>query len=353
MKNKIIMIAPTPFFSDRGCHIRVLNSYLRLKREGNEIILLTYSLGRNLEGLNIKRIPSLPGYKKLDPGFSLYKPFLDLFLLIYLEYYYLRYRPTMLYCHLHEGALAGIMVKGLFRKVKIIFDSQGSLSGELVSNGTVKNGLLIKILNSIELFLVKHSNIVITSTKGLKKRYESMVPGKKLEVEPDYPDKSLFNPQVLPIELEKGTLPQQKIVAYLGGLKRNKGIGYLLDSIVHTSGNIHFLLMGYPLDEVGNSLKEMGIEDRVTLIGPIPYEKAASYLKLADAAVSPKVLSESGEANAKLYIYDAVGLPVVCFDSKENREVLNNRGFFAKEKDPVDLALKIEMACGISKRAKK
>jgi hypothetical protein len=47
-KKRILMLAPTPFFSDRGCHIRVLNSYLRLKNQGHKITLLTYPLGRDV-----------------------------------------------------------------------------------------------------------------------------------------------------------------------------------------------------------------------------------------------------------------------------------------------------------------
>src|SRR3989344_6451897 len=79
-KKRILMIAPTPFFSDRGCHIRILHSYLRLKREGNDIILLTYPIGRNINGINTSRILKISGYKKLGVGFSYYKPFLDLLL---------------------------------------------------------------------------------------------------------------------------------------------------------------------------------------------------------------------------------------------------------------------------------
>jgi len=74
--------------------------------------------------------------------------------------------------------------------------------------------------------------------------------------------------------------------------------------------------MGYPVEDCKKLAKELNVEDRITFTGKIPYEKASSYLKLGDLAVSPKTL-ESGEANAKLYNYLAMGLKVVCFDSKE------------------------------------
>jgi glycosyltransferase involved in cell wall biosynthesis len=57
-------------------------------------------------------------------------------------------------------------------------------------------------------------------------------------------------------------------------------------------------------------------------------------------AVSPKTL-ESKEANSKIYNYLAMGLPVVCFDMLENREILGDKGIYAKYKDIKDLAQKI------------
>ena len=80
--NKVLMIAPTPFFADRGCHVRILNAYLRLKKQGEDVTLLTYPIGRDIEGVRTLRVIQLPGYKKTGIGFSIYRPGLDLLLLI-------------------------------------------------------------------------------------------------------------------------------------------------------------------------------------------------------------------------------------------------------------------------------
>lgn len=338
-RRKTLMIAPTPFFSDRGCHIRVLNSYLRLKRQGNQITLITYPLGRNIKGLKIKRTISLPGYKKTSPGFSPYKLFLDFFLVIKCFSEMKQNDYDLIYVHLHEGALAGVILKKFFKK-KVIFDAQGSLVGELVTQETIKkNGFLSKLLFGLEKYITKKVDEIITSTEGLKDFIAAEIkPEATIKVIKDLPDKSLFNKNVKPASLK---LPKgKKIVVYLGGLQKYKGIDYLIKAIPFVNENFHFLIMGYPVDYAKKLAKKLGVEKRITFTGRIPYEKAPSYLKLGDIAISPKTL-ESGEANAKLYNYLAMGLRVICFDIPENRQILGGKGIYAKHKSSKGLAKEI------------
>jgi glycosyltransferase involved in cell wall biosynthesis len=341
LSKKVLMIAPTPFFSDRGCHIRVLNSYLRLKREGKEVLLITYPLGRDINDVQAKRIIKIPTYKDFSPGFNIHKPLLDILLLAKAFKELNKKEYDFIYAHLHEGALIGLLVKPFFR-LPIFFDAQGSLTGELVTNKTIKkNSLMFKLLFKIEEFIVNKVDKIYTSTEGLKEFIESdFKPKNKIKVIKDLPDKTLFNPNVKPADIN---LPKnKKIVVYLGGLQKNKGIDYLLKAIPYCSNKLHFLIMGYPVNRAKKLINKLKIEDRVTLTGRIPYEIAPSYLKLGDVAVSPKTL-ESGEANAKLYNYLAMGLQVVCWDISENRKILAERGIYAKLKDVKDLAKKINI----------
>ena len=55
---KIIMIAPTPFFADRGCHTRIYGQISALQRLGYKIKLVTYGLGREME-----TVETIPGFK--------------------------------------------------------------------------------------------------------------------------------------------------------------------------------------------------------------------------------------------------------------------------------------------------
>lgn len=80
---KILMIAPQPFFEDRGTPISVLGRLKALSDLGYTVDLLTYPIGADVSmpGLTIYRTMGLPFIDKVRIGPSLKKALLDIFLL--------------------------------------------------------------------------------------------------------------------------------------------------------------------------------------------------------------------------------------------------------------------------------
>lgn len=340
--SRVLMIAPSPFFADRGCHVRILNAYLRLKKQGDDVTLLTYPIGRDIDGVKIIRIASLPNYKKTSVGFSWYRPLLDLLLLIKAMGEMRRNSYDYIYGHLHEGAIIGEILRFLF-KIPVIFDSQGSLVSEMQSHsGLKKGGGISAVLGRVEKIITEHADEIITSSHELANyiRTNFSFNGTLTTIK-DFPDCSIYNQQVEPADIR---LPEgRQIAAYLGGLQPYKGIEYLLRAIPHVDQRYHFLIMGHPPEIWMQLVSDLGIGGRVTFTGSVKYEEAPRYLKLARIGLAPKTL-ESGETNGKIYQYAAMGLPTVCFDIPENREILSGagmKGYFAKEKNIEDFAQKI------------
>ncbi|MBP1729182.1 MAG: glycosyltransferase, YqgM-like family, partial [Deltaproteobacteria bacterium] len=77
---RILMLAPTPFFADRGCHVRILEEARILAALGQRVEIVTYHIGRDLPGIITRRIPAIPWYRKLEAGPSWHKPYLDILL---------------------------------------------------------------------------------------------------------------------------------------------------------------------------------------------------------------------------------------------------------------------------------
>jgi len=76
--NKIILhIAPTPFFSDRGCHIRIEGIVRCLTELGHNNTVCTYHHGRDIQGVSTKRIKSIANYTQTSAGPSKYKLLAD------------------------------------------------------------------------------------------------------------------------------------------------------------------------------------------------------------------------------------------------------------------------------------
>jgi hypothetical protein len=130
---RILMIAPTPFFADRGCHVRILGEAKALMALGNRLVLCTYPLGRDMAGVPTARTVPVPWYNKLSAGPSFHKFYIDLLLLWKTLLVCRRFRPEVIHAHLHEGIVIGAIISKIFG-IPLVADLQGSLTRELLDH---------------------------------------------------------------------------------------------------------------------------------------------------------------------------------------------------------------------------
>ena len=335
-KLKVLMIAPTPFFADRGCHVKILEEVRALSRRNIDVKVVTYHIGRNIEGVDIQRIVNIPWYKKLEAGPSIHKYYLDLLLAFKAIKVAAKFKPDIIHAHLHEGVFAGKIVQ-LFIRKPLIADYQGSMVGEMLDHGFMKrNSFPFRFNSWLERTVNKWPQKIIFSSSGAKEfflanfninceKVVSFVEGTNTdEFHPGY-DTSLLR--------EKLNLPGgKKIVIYLGVLTKYQGVDILIDSIndvKHKFNDVHFLIVGFPnLEYYTEMAQKLGVSDWVTFTGRVNHEDVPKYLNLADIGVSLK-LSKT-EANGKLFGYMAVGLPCLVFDTKTNKEILGDTGIYAE-----------------------
>lgn len=343
---RILMIAPTPFFSDRGCHVRIYEEIKALRKKGLEVFLCTYHHGRDMEGIKTYRIFDIPWYKKYGAGPSLHKFYVDPILLGFCLKKIKYLKPDILHCHLHEGALIGIICR-MFKKIPVVFDMQGSLTDELKAHNFLGgNQAVLSLMKAVERKIVDSVDRIISSSEECANFVlsEFGISKDKIEIIPDGIDISMFSSQrgILNLRKKFNVPTHKKIVVYLGVLSRYQGVDLLLDAIHKISSlrkDIYFIIMGYPNVEYYKELSErMGISDLTYFTGRIPYEKMPDYLLLGDIAVSPKI--SATEANGKILNYMAAGLPTIVFDNPVNKELLGNAGVYAKP-DSNSLAEKI------------
>lgn len=331
----IAKIVPLPFFVDRGGPVRVYEEAEALQKRGCRVTVYTYHLGRNIEGMDIIRIPNIPWYNITSVSANYHKIYLDALLfgtcLIH------PHEIDVVHAHLHEGAAIGSALRG-FNKKPLVFDVQGSLTSEMLTRNFIrKNSFRYKIWKQVEHFIDNHSNALITSTTETANILinEFGVQKEKVFVVPDGVDTTRFRPDINVSDLrEKRNLLGKKVVVYLGLLTKYQGLDYLLNcipAVVNEIDDIRFLIMGYPnIDYYKSMAKKLEVLDKVIFTGKIDYSEAPKYLAVGDIAVSPKII-ESREGNGKIYNYMASGLPTVVFDHPVNREILGDLGIYAKE----------------------
>ena len=348
LRKTVLHIAPTPFFSDRGCHIRIEGIVQCLNNEGYENLVCTYHHGRDIKSVSSSRISPIRNYTQTEAGPSKYKVWADIKLLCLVVKEIKRVKPSILHAHLHEGLMIGLIAKTLFfwKKLPIVADMQGSLVGELESHGFFNKlrwlKSLFRWLEASLMFFAK--TIICSSCHSLNKiKTEFNIRASKINLVQDgakLPNK-LSDQQRESLLSSLNIADHKVLLVYSGALLENKGLNEIKQLIASTQDqtNVHFLIIGYPIDTLKQYLSNNNLVNKCTLTGQLPFQKLPEYLQLADIAIEPK-LNDAGEGSGKILNYIACGLPVLAFDTLNNREFLPSESPLAKDQESMNSLLK-------------
>lgn len=350
---RVLMIAPTSFFADYGCHVRILEEALALQKLGNQVVICTYYQGRPIAGLDIRRTPPIPWRTDYEVGSSRHKIAIDALLVPTALAVAARFKPEIIHGHLHEGALIGHVVSKLSR-APLVFDFQGSMTSEMVDHHFLRaDGPFYRPLRRLEEAIDHLPAAVVTSSYRAADvlTEEFGCAHDNVTVISDCVNADFFSPQQ-PTEdgrflrQQLGIPADRLVIAYLGLLAEYQGTSLLLEAareLIRRRPEVQFLIMGYPSVEMyRQKAAEQGLDGHVVFTGKIPYEQAPRYLALGDVAVAPKITETEG--SGKLLNYMAMALPTVSFDRPVNREYLGDLGVYAEPGNSTALADALERA---------
>ena len=354
MAYTVLTIAPTSFFADYGCHVRIWEEVKILKQLGHQVVMTTYHNGDDMPGLDIRRSWDVPWIKRAMIGSSRHKLYCDAALLWRTVRVALQVRPDIIHAHLHDGALIGAITSRLLG-IPLIFDYQGSLTGEMLDHRFLRrDGPFYQPTHALERLINRIPDAVLTSTYNAAAllHNEWAFPRERLYTVTDSVNTTRFHPfdgspaweaERQRLRAELGIPAGRRIVAYIGLLAPYQGTNKLLEAaqrVVAARPDVHFLVMGYPDVSSYRALAEsLGVADHVTLPGRILYKDLHAYLALGDVAVAPKMSATEGAG--KITNYLAMGLPVVTFDTPVSREMLGDLGIYARFGDADSLAAEI------------
>jgi glycosyltransferase involved in cell wall biosynthesis len=352
MTYRILMIAPTSFFSDYGGHIRILEEARSLRKSGQTVKIVTYYKGRDVDGLDIVRTPPTPWRAHYEVGSSRHKIAFDVLLSWTSLVTALRFRPDVIHAHMHEGALIGSVLSRL-TGAPLVFDFQGSMTSEMLDHRFLRRGgrlhrffswleERIDYLPRVILASSRNASDVLTHKFGVEPARVQTLPD-CVNVDVFRPRKPSDEPEVAAIKARWGIPPERTVVVYLGLLAPYQGTDLLLEAaqiVGRVRSDVHFFIMGFP--SVGlyrNKAIGLGVSNHVTFSGRVNYEDAPRFLRMGDLAVAPKI-SET-EGCGKLLNYMACALPTVAFDTPVSREYLGEHGIYAATGDAEALAAAI------------
>lgn len=349
---RILMVAPTSFFADYGCHVRILEEIQILQKMGHRVTVVTYHNGNDVPGVDIRRTLPIPWRQNYEVGSSRHKIAFDALLSWKSLTTLMSERFDVIHAHLHEGALIGLVLGRLFG-IPVVFDFQGSLTEEMVDHGFLdRQSPLYDAIRKLERWIDRSSPAILTSSLHARQLLIEKFNCSEEQVQtlPDCVNSDVFRPassypqqELSALRRQLGIPDNQKLIVYLGLLAEHQGISHLLKAMQHVlqqSRDVHLLLMGFPNENLYRQQTiDLQIDQHVTFTGRVPYQDASRYLALGDVAVAPKLSITEGAG--KLLNYMSIGLLTVAFDTPVAREYLGMEGIFARRGDTIDLAEKV------------
>ncbi len=323
---RILVVAPQPFYEDRGTPIALRQVLHALGELGRGVDLVTYPVGADaiIPGLRIFRSGNPFDFKSVPIGLSLRKVVLDIPLTFMLRRRLTRERYECV--HAIEEAAFPAAVLARTHGIPLLYDMQSSLVEQLMRSAPLPLAPARPALIAMERWLLRQSSLVVTSA-GLADRVRAMVPSAPVR-EWHFPSAAAdSNPaEVRRLRERLGVSPSGPVVLYSGTFEPYQGLPDLIAAIpiVRTRApDTTFVFVG--ADGVHEILGHGGAPSLIAsgvlrVVERQPRAEIAAFLAMADVLVSPRAYG--GNLPLKIFDYLAAGRPIVATDIPTHRSVL-------------------------------
>jgi glycosyltransferase involved in cell wall biosynthesis len=324
-KESILVIAPQPFFQNRGTPIAVKLLVEELVKIGYDVHLLVFHEGEDVElsGVQIHRAPAPWGVHNIPPSISWKKIVCDIFMFFKGLTLLRRYRYTLVHA-VEESVFMAMVYKVIF-STPYIYDMDSSLAQQLIEKIPFLR-YTSSVLQFFEKSAIKRSCGVVAVCRELEEivlSYASQKNTVRLE------DISLVDDTpVAGDDLREKYDITGPIMLYVGNLEGYQGIDLLFDSFQLAlkqgcSGNV-VIIGGTEKTIAGYNVlaEQMGISSHVYFCGPRPLQELGHYLNQADILLSPRI--QGNNTPMKLYSYLGSGKAVLATDLPTHTQVLTS-----------------------------
>ena len=325
--HRILVVAPQPFYQDRGTPIALRNVLEAASQRGNEVDLVTFPVGEpiDLPGLRIFRAGAWLPIRNVPIGFSIRKVILDFSLLPVFLKRIRREKYEFIYA-LEEAAFLVLLLRR-WHKLPVIYDMQSSLPEQLRGHPVFGWSGIQRMLNFFERWMVRKADRIVCSA-GLRKYVLSIEPSADVR-EWIFPSERRPFPTGEPDRLRKelGIDPGSGVVLYAGNFEPYQGMERLLaaalDVVVELPGTVFVLVGDQTPSRLSRSKSATLLRERgaLRLVPRQPKSKVNRFLAIADVLVSPR--DDTGNVGIKIFEYMAAGKPIVATDTRAHRAVLD------------------------------
>jgi len=337
---RVLILAPHPFYQERGTPIAVDLLIRALTERGDVVDLLTFHEGVDhiYDNFKIYRISPLPTVNNLKPGFSAKKIYCDIFM--FFRFIDLMWRNNYDVVHAVEESAFMALVVCPFSSTPFIYDIDSSMTTQLIDKLPALKPIR-RALAFFESLPMRYAKAVVPMCDALadeaaKYRKNNIVVLKDVSLVGQ--QESTGEATDLRAELEL----QGSIVMYIGNLESYQGIDLLLESfslIAQRHADTSLVIIGGAEKDIvkyREQALQKGIDKQVYLLGPRPVAHIGGYMAQADILVSPR--TQGLNTPMKVYSYLDSGVAVLATRLSTHTQVMNDDIAMLAEPDSNDFS---------------
>ena len=336
MALRILVLAPQPFFIQRGTPIAVRMLLQSLGEAGHscDAIVLPGGEDVTLPGVRVIRAPGLPGAGVLPPGFSPRKLLADAMMFPVVAWHLARHRYDLVIA-VEESAFMALALKPVFG-VPYIYDVDSSLPEQIDDKFDLPRWLH-RLLVAAERRVVRGAIGAMPCCKALGdlvRDYDAHLPIQTLE------DVTLVD-----LTAADGPPPadcrfDEPVLMYIGNLERYQGVDLLIEGFARAvaSEPARLVVIGGTPEAIAEHRAiavRAGVADRVTFAGPRPVDEIGRYMRQATIVASPR--RQGRNTPMKVYSYLDSGRPLLATRLATHTQVLDDDIAMLVEPRPEDM----------------
>jgi glycosyltransferase involved in cell wall biosynthesis len=323
---RILLLAPHPFYQERGTPIAVDLLARALAERGDTVDILTYHEGDSPrdypDTITIHRIAPPPFAHGIRPGFSIKKLICDA--AMYKKAGELARRTRYDCIHAVEESVFMARRIGRQRKIPYIFDMDSSLPQQIAEKMPLAKPLL-PMMHAFEARAIRDAAAIVPMCDALA----DMATAEGARYVEVLRDISLL-PEIHTPNLDQGFRKALNLsgptLLYIGNLERYQGIDLLLESFALAKKAIpeaHVVIAGGRDDDIQSykaKTAELNLSEHVHFLGTRPLSHMADLFHDADILVSTRI--QGNNTPMKIYSYLDADRAILATDLPTHTQIL-------------------------------
>lgn len=314
-EKKILVIAATPFFLNKGSSVRLRSNLIALSKN-NKVDLITYPVGEKIiiKNLRIVRV-KVPFFNKKSAGPSFSKLCFDLVLLFYCLFYLIKNRNKYFLISGEdcEGGLIGFVLSKLFG-IKFMWEMYNPWH-ETIKPYT-KNNFIKFLFSKINSFIEKESKNITVEWDIDEKRIKNLYPNKNVQVVYD----------AFPTSYKKlKNINAENFILYAGSFRHYQGIEFFLDSFnsyLKKGNYIKLVLVGPFTEQIQRYVKKLSLDNLVIFTGSLDLKETNYLIKKCLFCILPRIID--GPPGIKALHYFSQGKSILGTNLSCNSRLIKN-----------------------------